>query len=105
MSVRDQKFAQRAYDSVAKFSDPKDKEFARMCRKLPTLILQTGLCQALAFVQAKNPDVCKALVHVTGEPDLFEAARTQGMTKYLRLTDSTLLAASFLKRYAEVFGL
>lgn len=108
MVTRDQARAQKAYDRVSARREAKD--YKRFSKSFPALIHTSGLAQAIAFGQVKDP--CKDstdsymadLAHVAGAADLNELARearTASLPRYQRLSRDTLAAATWLKRYAE----
>lgn len=115
---RDQKRAQAAYRAV---SDAKSqawrKDYGRQCLRLPALIHQCGLCQAIAFFQAKGGEVgdkkgkeyfhqvLQDLAVVSGlersAEKFAERARSEDMKTYQWMTGEAMASAQWLKRYAE----
>ena len=116
--TRQQERARGAYHRVfvAQERDWKEK-YGRMCRRLPFLILECGLCQTLAFLQSKVKrgektefgQVLNDLSAVAGnEQDgskYAEKARNVGVTEYQRMTREALECAQWFKRYAEALGI
>src|SRR5437870_4831969 len=53
--TREQRRAQAAYEAVKLMEQaPGAADYGRLCLKLPVLIQQSGLCQTLAFLEAKS---------------------------------------------------
>ena len=119
--TREQQRAQKAYAKVKAMSSSPDlkfsKDYGRLCRRLPTLILHTGLCQALAFLQAKSGldmttphsrlllDLAEIVTGTANGESFAKQAREGVLTEYRRLTLESLQCAQYLKRYAEAFEL
>jgi CRISPR-associated protein Cmr5 len=136
MHSQDQIFAQNASRLVLKrasepASAPWCKKYGRQCLRLPALILQCGLCQTVAFFEAKAQDgseensnqarryfsallddLAEALGFTPfkhGTPQrtdsprsqLIEKARMAGLTEYQKLNRDALQCANYFKRYAE----
>jgi CRISPR-associated protein Cmr5 len=90
-----------------------EKEVARQFLRLPALIHQCGLCQALAFMEAKKFEhVLAGLALVVSAPEeepekrldgagLAKRARDAGMIEYQWLSREALRSAQWLKRYSE----
>jgi len=125
--TREQERARIAYEKVDKIQNEVWKDdYGRMCMRLPTLIHQCGLCQAIAFCQAKGGDEKKDpqkkevtdnakkeairrflldLSSVVAEAstikEFADSVRTAPFTKYQWLTRETLACSKWFKRYAE----
>ena len=56
--IRSQKYAQRAYELIQKVKDDNKqvKEYRTLALNFPTMILQSGLAQAIGFLQAKGKE-------------------------------------------------
>lgn len=118
MATQSQLMAQMAYPAVAlrkkKMSEKSFKEYVSFAKKFPSLIHSCGLAQAIAFAEAKNEkDYLEDLANVVrsaGHSDvktaseLGQQSREQSLAGYLRLSRNTLLAAGWLKRYAEALS-
>lgn len=103
VATRGQRMAERAFKCVNKFSGDK-KEYSSCAKRFPSLIHSCGLAQALAFAQAKAPEVfLRDLATVLGldKDRLLNDARESAVSGYLRLSREALEAAGWLKRYAE----
>jgi len=114
--TRDQERAQTAYsrvDDVRKDASPGGryaKEYRTQCLHLPALIHHCGLCQALAFLQAKGAgaegkkhfqQILNDLATVSKRAELPAKARTADVQEYQRMTMEAMACAEWLKRYAE----
>jgi CRISPR-associated protein Cmr5 len=84
--------------------------YGGLCHTFPVLVRTCGLCQALAYVEAKaagNGARGKAytllrghVAAVLGVPDALAAARDAEVTEYMRYTRTILAAWIFYKRFA-----
>lgn len=117
--TRDQKRAQEAYQAIRRVKDQGRfaENYGRQCLRLPALIHQCGLCQALAFFQAKGGEVgdkkgkeyfhqvLQDLAKVSGLGEsgekLAERAWSEDMKTYQWMTREAMASAQWLKRYAE----
>lgn len=117
--TRDQQRAQTAYESVATVADDQSQEkkwkdgFGRQCLRLPALIHEYGLCQTVAFLEAKAKGktdtyyhhVLSALVCTSklaeGIPEFSNKIRSAAMKEYQWMTRESMVCAQWLKRYAE----
>jgi CRISPR-associated protein Cmr5 len=92
----------------------RSKKYGRLCLRLPTLISNNGLCQTLAFLEAKGAAIEKKpeyknlmgdLAVATGDATNWEEyanlARTSSGSSYIRLTAEALRCSLYFKRYAE----
>jgi CRISPR-associated protein Cmr5 len=115
MQTRNQKWAQAAYAQVNHMQDNgKQEEYKRFCKSFPAMIQNCGLCQAVAFAQAKGKEQANSiqmqyLSHLqqvlqgddAGITDLARQSRESDLLVYQRLSQNALIAAGWLKRYAE----
>ena len=108
--------AHRHVTAIQKENEPWAKDYGRQCLRLPSLILQCGLCQSLAFLEAKGggdgvrakafsrllADLTQVVYGEKGaSPGLAEETRTASSQRYLWLTRETLACSQWFKRYAE----
>jgi CRISPR-associated protein Cmr5 len=112
-ATRDQERAQAAYARVdAALKKGEHAGYKSECMHLPALIHQCGLCQALAFLDAKGAggkryfhqlleDVAGVSRLADSREKLTAKARTAGVQEYQRMTAETMACAQWLKRYAE----
>ena len=110
--TREQVRAAAAHDLIREIKSG-EKDFGRQCLRLPALIHQCGLCQALAFLESKKSnDLLDGLARVVSAPEqdpkkklngqgLAKQARDAGMIEYQWLSREALKSAQWLKRYAE----
>ncbi len=114
MRTRQQERAAEAYRRVVAVKDGGSgktelEQYGRQCLRLPAMIQQAGLCQAVAFLQAKAKSSPQSpfamaltdLAGVMGEADLPRTAREANLVAYLQLTREALRSAEWMKRYAE----
>lgn len=119
MSNREQEYAARIYEQVKDYGDEhsKDskprKQYGSMAHKLPILVRQAGLVQALAFVETRGKDPHKVLLQnlaevvLDGDNPTAERLVTEsrsadgGLQAYMYLTEKTLLALTWYKRFAQ----
>ncbi len=116
-----QRLMQAAYSAVkaraAELPQPESftEDYASFAKSFPALIHGVGLCQAVAYADAKadrdknqKPSNAQArvlddLAAILGTQSLAEAARTCSATDYMVLSRFAIEAATLLKRYAETF--
>lgn len=122
MQTRDQKLAFAVYNRMqslqSDLTDSQQKQYGSMAHKLPVLIRTAGLSQALAFVEARHKQQPKSpvppqlrllrdLEHVLHEngmltgTNLFATVRKAELGDYMRLTQHTMAALLWFKRYAQ----
>ena len=116
MNTRDQLRAQGAFVRVTKIAGGQDSklrdDYNSLCRKLPSLLQQCGLCQTVAFLQAKGAkgaharvlaDLAEVVLDSTQNADttLAQKARSAELREYQWLTRNTLQCSNWFKRYAE----
>jgi CRISPR-associated protein Cmr5 len=112
--TRQQRMAEAAFGCVSarkpSARETLAAEYASFAKSFPALLHTAGLCQAVAFAQAKPghaPRVLEDVVHamidsaVPTVDTLAEASRRAGPTEYLRLSRIALQAATWIKRYVE----
>lgn len=110
MLTRDQKYAIDAHQRVLqRVGEAEAKSYGVMAHKLPILIRNAGLAQALAFVCARGKSIQKFLLDdlaaTIGKKDkaaLLEAARTAELVEYILLTKQIMHALLWYKRYAQL---
>lgn len=122
MQTRDQRLAFAIYERVLAFDTPnlstkQRKQYGSMAHKLPILIRTAGLSQALAFVEARHrekegkvPPQLKLLrdleqvlrnEKMLEGSNLFAVARQAELGEYMQLTQHTIAALLWFKRYAQ----
>ena len=114
--TRDQERAQAAFARVEarkKAGGGKTAEYKTQCLHLPALIHHCGLCQALAFLEAKAAgdgkpyfqhlleDLAAVSKLAESREKLTAGVRAAGVQEYQRMTIEAMACAQWLKRYAE----
>ena len=119
MPTRDQARAQAAFATIQVYRNRPEKEkadYKSLALGLPALIHDCGLCQTVAFLQAKAKkgeqhkrmlgDLCRMLLaqdEDAGQDRLGSAVRAAELARYQQLSMDALRCAEYLKRYAEAF--
>jgi len=105
--TKSQRMAKAAYD-VANQSG-----IQGFAQDFPTLVHSCGLAQAFVFAKAKgHSDYRKAITHVLNEAGwdfatdvaLEQIILSAPVIEYIRLSRDALLAAEWIKRYAEAYS-
>ncbi|MDU4437370.1 MAG: type III-B CRISPR module-associated protein Cmr5 [Neisseria sp.] len=107
--IRSQKYAQRAYGLIQKVKDDNKqvKEYRTLALNFPTMILQSGLAQAIGFLQAKGKEEhLLLLAHIAelleeNKDSLHKKILAADLSHYQLLTRQAIEAASSLKRYTQ----
>jgi len=111
--TRDQQYAATAYDQVNRVKTKEVeaanyKPYGAMAHKLPILIRTAGLAQALEFVNSRGKPVQKQLLKdlavTVGQKDieaLLSYSRSAPLSEYMRLTQQTMAALLWYKRFAQ----
>jgi CRISPR-associated protein Cmr5 len=115
--TREQEYAGRVYDKIKDITvwdEPKRKAYGSLAHKLPVLIRTAGLAQSLAFVKARNKEhtpqrqllldlesVLRQRKVLEEDTELVEQSRIAGFDEYMRLTEATLEALLWFKRFAQ----
>lgn len=114
MHTLEQDFAQKVYAKVDCFGrehaedSPERKQYGAMAHKLPVMVRQAGLVQALEFVNSRGKpaqhDLLKDLAEVVaGQPAerFVDDCRRADLASYMWLTRRTLVALEWFKRFAQ----
>jgi CRISPR-associated protein Cmr5 len=114
MKGQEQEYAAKIYGQIREYpggfpeGTSERKRYGSMAHKLPILVHQAGLAQALAFVQSRNKTpydkLLEHLAAAVGETDvahLLERSRGAELTEYVYLTERVLLALKWYKRFAQ----
>jgi CRISPR-associated protein, cmr5 family len=107
--IRSQKYAQRAFGLIQKVKDSNKqvKEYRTLVLNFPTMILQSGLAQAIGFLQAKGKEehllLLAHIAELLGEnkDSLHKKILEADLSHYHLLSRQALEAASSLKRYTQ----
>lgn len=101
---------QNIYTLVAKRKDDsriKPARYGAYAHRLPVLIRTAGLAQALAYVDARGNVEGKALIADLEQVlaltpgHLITSSRETDLMKYMRLTQRTMAALLWFKRFAQ----
>ena len=115
MRTLEQELAATIYEQVVQLQadENRAKEYGGMAHKLPVLIRQAGLVQALAYVAARGKpgakqllsDLARALGYQGDDEQvrqaLLEASRTANLLEYMHLTRKATVALTWYKRFAQ----
>lgn len=108
--TREQKRAKSAFGRVVQYQSKEKSwrdQYGGMAHKLPVLVRQAGLAQALAFVESRDKDAHRALLADLAQTvglakdALLKQSREAPLGEYLRLTREVLAIAQWYKRFAQ----
>ena len=107
--IRSQKYAQHAFSLIQKVKEENEKvkEYRTLALNFPTMILQSGLAQAIGFLQAKGKEehllLLAHIAELLGEnkDSLHKKILEADLSHYQLLTRQAIEAASGLKRYTQ----
>lgn len=108
---RQQVWASKAFAAIervkSKQRDDYEGKYRSHINKFPSLLIQSGLAQSLAFMNTRDgdgtgagADFVRDLAEVVGEKNLLERSRKATLNEYTRLADMTLGAATWFRRFA-----
>jgi len=105
--TRQQRWSKAALERVTAHKDKDDEaKYRTLCMKMPGLIKQAGLVQALVFMQSREKEYGKGFVKdvatVLGRPKLLEDAQASALPAYLALTNDASQVAIWLRRFAQI---
>ena len=111
MHTLEQDFAEKVYQQITQVEQQsrtfKD-EYGGMAHKLPVLIRQAGLVQALAYVAARGKKGAKQLLEdlanvleYSSTQELLQNSREAPLLEYMRLTRQATVALTWYKRFAQ----
>ena len=116
MPNREQEYAATVYSHVNEFrtrhpdeNDKDRKRYGSMAHKLPILVRQAGLVQALAFANSRSSKdpYNELLTHLamtvgaSSADNLLYRSRKACLSEYIYLTDQVMLALKWYKRFAQ----
>lgn len=109
MQIRTHKYAAHAYPLVAAIQgDALEAKYRTLALTFPSMIMQSGLAQAVGFLMAKNKDEHKELLqHIAillNEADseaLHNKIINSNVTEYQLLSRHAIEASAWLKRYTQ----
>lgn len=106
---RAQNMATRALERVQAVEAARRADYKALAMKAPVLVQQSGLMQALVFIQSR--DVGSVLLNdfamVLGRGEshgeaLVNDARSLGLGAYLTLTREVIQASTWLRRFVQI---
>ena len=112
MQTLQQSYADSAYRQIVAFGErykkTQHKEYGTMAHKLPVLVRQAGLIQALAYVATRGKESQKQLLaHLAAtlgfdsQKAFITKAQKAELGEYMLLTRQTLWALEWYKRFAQ----
>ena len=108
MSVtRHQRWSAGALERVkARKSGGDSSKYRTLCMKMPGLIKQAGLVQALVFMESREKELGKGFVEdlakVYGSKTLLADAQKQELAPYLAMTNDLSQIAIWFRRFAQI---
>jgi CRISPR-associated protein Cmr5 len=106
--TRNQQYAAKVFNHVMTVPPLERDKYTTMAHKLPILIRTAGLAQALAFVNTTKEHAHERLLDHLAETvgagsreNLLDRIRLDELPKYIRLTQETLAASLWYKRFAQ----
>ena len=107
--TREQRWASRALERIQQAKESQNADaYKALVMKLPVLLMQSGLVQALVFVQSRDkvgPQMLRDLAAVHGSTDgntLLKNARSAEVPEYLALSRELVGVATWLRRFAQI---
>jgi CRISPR-associated protein Cmr5 len=108
IQTRNQQYAAKVFNHIKAVPKTEGDKYKAMAHKLPVLIRTAGLAQALAFVNTSKEPAHKILLDHLAETvcagtreALLNRIRTDDLPTYIRLTQETLAALLWYKRFAQ----
>lgn len=106
MQIRTHRYAEVAFPLVEKLkNDTFEAKYRSLALNFPTMIMQSGLAQAIGFLMAKGKDEHKTILQhiekILDRPNLHADILSSNVQQYQLLTRQTLDATAWLKRYTQ----
>ena len=106
MAIRSKKYAELAYPLIEKIKGTEtEAKYRTLALTFPTMIMQSGLAQAIGFLMAKDEaHHQKMLAHLKtllNDNNLYSQVLQSDITTYQKLTRDAIEASSWLKRYTQ----
>lgn len=106
-ATRQQRWSKAALERVSAHRTKDDEaRYKTLCMKMPGLIKQAGLVQALVFMKSREKEIGAAFVKdlevVLEEKDLLGRAQRDELARYLALTNDTSQVAIWFRRFAQI---
>ena len=109
MRTRAQDWSKRSFEAVSAQKGDVTGKYRTACMRMPGLIHQSGLLQAVVFVLARDEqgeryvtDVAGALTPGEDHAALIARAQSAGLAEYLALTRDVLEVTQWLRRFAQI---
>ena len=115
MSSRQRVWASAAHEQISGFKGGDEEAKLRtLCMKTPSLIHQSGLAQALIFLQSREKEIGKRFVkalaaayapkgtHLSGEELVKKALNEDSLQGYMVLTSDISDVAAWMRRFAQI---
>lgn len=111
--TRQQEWSRKAYAKVSGHKGKDDeKKYRTLCMKMPILVLQSGLVQALAFIRSREKEVgknfCDDLAEVygingneKGKTAMTQAQEADDLSLYLAMTRDIIEVSTWFQRFAQ----
>lgn len=108
MENRTHKYAENAYRKVENLKKDIKEKYRTLALSFPTMIMQSGLAQAVGFLMAKGGEEHKEYLNHLAEILNFKDANAlhtkileSDISQYQLLTRQALDASAWLKRYVQ----
>lgn len=108
--TREQKRARSAFERVSQHRGKEASwrdQYGGMAHKLPVLVRQAGLAQALAFVESRGKEAHRVFLEDLAQTlglsknELLKQSREAQLSQYLRFSREVLAVAQWYKRFAQ----
>ncbi len=106
MQIRTHQYAEAAFPLVKAIQKATfEAKYRTLALNFPTMIMQSGLTQAIGFLMAKKEDEHKTLLKhiedILNRPTLHTDILKSNIEEYQLLTRKALEASSWIKRYTQ----
>lgn len=110
--TRQQEWAKKACGLVMGRKGPDEKKYRTLCMKMPVLVLQSGLVQALAFIRSRekelgkhfSDDLAKVYGIAGAEPGkvlMQQVQEADDLSLYLAMTRDIIEVSTWFQRFAQ----
>lgn len=106
IDIRSKKYAELAYPLVEKIKGTEtEAKYRTLALTFPTMIMQSGLAQAIGFLMAKDEahhqKMLSHLATLLNKTNLHSDILASNITDYQKITRDAIEATSWLKRYTQ----